>query len=172
MSFTTPADHTESDNDEPTDDNAHKPLLPSLSRKTNTTAISIPSSERKRSNNLIENKLNNLANVKLKRLNHRRSHREKWARLHIGILIVSFFIVIYFCFSIDLNIDKRAPQIVVDVPPIDDSLDGPRGNSIIYFPIVILLLPICIIIDPIVKNWEVNPKFLIEIFKMFCVTYV
>lgn len=135
MSFAITADHTESDNDEPTDDNANKPLLPSsLSRKTNPTTICIPSSERKRSNNLIENKLNNnLANAKLNRLSYRRSHREKWARLHIGILIVSFFIVIYFCFSIDLNIDKRAPQIVVDVPPIDDTLDGPRGNSTIHF---------------------------------------
>lgn len=138
MSFTAPADHTESDNDEPTDDNANKPLLPSLSRKTNPTTISIPASERKRANNnQIENKLNNFANAKVNRLhnNNRRSHREKWARLHIGILIVSFFIVIYFCFSIDLNLDKRAPQIVVDVPPIDDSLDGPRGKiqQICYF---------------------------------------
>lgn len=130
MSFTTPADHTEcSDNDEPTDDNANKPLLPSLSRKNTTISIPSSSSERKRSNNLIENKLNDSANTKLNRSNHRRSHREKWARLHIGILIVSFFIVIYVCFSIDLNIDKRATQIVVDVPPVDDSLDGPRGNS-------------------------------------------
>lgn len=136
MSFTTPADHTESDNDEPTDDNAKKPLLPSLSRKTNPTTISIPSSERKRANNLIENKFNNFTNAKV----NRRSHREKWARLHIGILIVSFFIVVYFCFSIDLNLDKRAPQIVVDVPPIDDSLDGPRGISFNRLIFTFLLL--------------------------------
>lgn len=129
MMYSTPKDHTESENDEPTDDNANQPLLPTtsaakISNKTLTTSINITSPDQKRS----ETKSTNSTASKLNRLDHRRAHREKWGRIHIGILIVSFFSVIYLCFSLNLNVDKRSPQIIVDVPPIDDTLDGPRGN--------------------------------------------
>lgn len=126
MNYTTQSTHTESENEESIDINPNQPLLPSSpssssTRKNSNTAILIPSSNRKRTEH-------NSTAIKLNRLDNRRANREKWGRIHIGILIISFFSIVYLCFSVNINIDKRQPQIIVDVPPVDDTLDGPRGK--------------------------------------------
>lgn len=61
--------------------------------------------------------------------NNRRSHRDKWSRINIGLFAISFISVIYLCVSMNLNVDsKPTPQMVVDVPPVDPDLLGTKGK--------------------------------------------
>lgn len=69
-------------------------------------------------------------NVRFNRIEHnnRRSHRDKWSRINIGLFAISFISVIYLCVSLNLNVDsKPSPQIIVDVPPVDPELLGTKG---------------------------------------------
>lgn len=59
---------------------------------------------------------------------YRKSHAEKWGRIHWGILSIGIFSIIYFCFTLGAWVDERPAQIVVNIPPVDDSLPSPRGN--------------------------------------------
>lgn len=61
---------------------------------------------------------------KLYRFDYRRLHRNKRGRIRLGILTISFFILIYLCLSLHLAVEKGTPQIV------DDILSGSKG---IYF---------------------------------------
>lgn len=57
-----------------------------------------------------------------------RSHSERWGRFRLGVFSVCIFFVIYFCFIVGTWSDQH-PQIIVNIPPSDESLPGPRGND-------------------------------------------
>lgn len=151
MSLTSIA-HSDSENDDANDESASRPLLlqstsPINSKKcstttttTTTTTIKLPNSA---NNQQIkcdnENRLLSKFATKLNRIEYRRSHRDKWSRINIGIFTISFLSVVYFCVSMNLNVDKPSPQIIVDVPPVDNLL-GPKGNIAFIFCVCVLLL--------------------------------
>lgn len=62
--------------------------------------------------------------------NNRRYHHgsERWGRIRLGIASIVFICVIYFCFVFGTWVDQRQSQMVVNIPPLDDSLPGPKGN--------------------------------------------
>lgn len=144
------AAHSDTENDDEQHEDANRPLLssssatePALSKAAKvslTAAIHIPpfSANRKQSKSYTINNNNGISDnriiiklnpvSKLNRLDYRRSYRDKWGRIRLGILTIAFFIIIYLCFSINLTVDKRTPQMVVDIPPMDENLPGPRGK--------------------------------------------
>lgn len=69
------------------------------------------------------------------RRDHRLSHLERWGRIRLVCLSMSLFFVIYICFSVGAWSDQR-PQIIVRIPPNDDSLPGPKGLLLASFLIV------------------------------------
>lgn len=71
------------------------------------------------------------------RRDYRKSHAENWGRIRLGILSSCFVFLIYICFSIGIWVDQR-PQIVVNIPPMDESLPGPRGISFCALPSIII----------------------------------
>lgn len=134
--------HSDSENDDANDDSASQPLLlqsslsmplPSSSsstKKPNCSTIKLPNSAKNDQQNRVLTKISHLANIKIHRIDYRRSHRDKWSRINIGIATISFLSVVYFCVSMNLNVDKPSPQqIIVDVPPVDTNLNGPKGKS-------------------------------------------
>lgn len=80
------------------------------------------------------------------RRDQRKSSTERWGRIRLGILSICFLFVIYICFSIGLWVNPL-PQIVVNVPPMDESLPGPKGTRIHTFLFCVqyiwMFLPIC-----------------------------
>lgn len=150
-----PYSDNESDNDDDVNnDSATQPLLLQSSTPTVTVAnsstatIKLPtstvvpinksnsakSSNHNPNNNCNENrvcaKFTHFMNVRFNRYEHnRRSHRDKWSRINIGLFTISFVSVIYLCVSLNLNVDsKPTPQIIVDVPPVDSDLLGTKGK--------------------------------------------
>lgn len=65
--------------------------------------------------------------IAFNRREHRISHVEKWGRIRLGIMSICLFFVIYVCFAMNAWSEQR-PQIVVNVPPNDESLPGPIGK--------------------------------------------
>lgn len=131
--------HSDSENDDANEENATQPLLlQSASSSTPTTTIKLPTlaqSNKYDTDNRVLSKFGQLANIKFNRIDYRRSHRDKWSRINIGIFTISFFSVVYFCVSMNLNVDKPMPQMIVDVPPVDEHLLGRKGKKkILIFP--------------------------------------
>ncbi|KAJ6643681.1 hypothetical protein Bhyg_08646, partial [Pseudolycoriella hygida] len=60
------------------------------------------------------------------RRDHRISHVEKWCRIQLGVISICVFFVIYICFAKSTWSEVRH-QIIVNVPPNDESLPGPIG---------------------------------------------
>lgn len=128
--------HSDSENDDANDESATKPLLlqSTSPKKCSTTAasattIKLPSSANGQQTKIDhDNRVLFKFTTKLNRCEYRRSHRDKWSRINIGILTISFLSVVYFCVSMNLNVDKPSPQIIVDVPPVDTNLLGPKGK--------------------------------------------
>lgn len=56
-----------------------------------------------------------------------RTHVEKWGRIRLGIISICMFFVIYICFAVSTWSEQR-PQIIVNIPPNDESLPGPIGK--------------------------------------------
>lgn len=125
MSLTSVTPFAVSENDEANDDDINQPLL--SSNRIPNTIINIKS-------HIIDNKQNHTKKKLIQLDNRRIIHRDKWRRFHFGILFVFLSCVLYLCFSVNLNIDKRSPQIIVNIPPIDETLSGPRGilKSLIF----------------------------------------
>lgn len=104
--------------------------------KSNSAKNSSQNSTNNGNNNIfIENrvwaKLSHFLDVRFSnRTDHnRRSHRDRWNRINIGLFTISFVSVIYLCVSLNLNVDsKPSPQIIVDVPPVDPDLIGTKGK--------------------------------------------
>lgn len=78
---------------------------------------------------------------KNRRIDHsRRSRSDKWGRIRLGVLSLGFLFIIYFGFLFGTEDSIRSPTILVNVPPQDESLPGPKGNDslqstfILYFP--------------------------------------
>lgn len=151
MSFTIRS-YRDSDSEDGMGESASQPLLLEPSSSTSneancpTSTIKLPTlTNQNRTNSSSNNKINNfLANFKFNRNEHRRSHREKWSRINIGLITISFVSVVYLCFSVNLNFDKPSPQIIVDVPPIDTSLLGPKGKiTFNIYPILAIKLMQC-----------------------------
>lgn len=63
----------------------------------------------------------------LNRRDYRISQSDRWGRIRLGVLSVCIFFLIYFCFLLDTWSVQR-PQMIVNVPPLDDSLPGPKGE--------------------------------------------
>lgn len=154
---------TYSDNDDDDDannDSATQPLLLQSTTSTSSTkagngstaakiklptSIIVPiskstSAKPNQTNNCNENRvcarLTHFMNVRFNRSEHnnRRSHRDRWSRINIGLFAISFISVIYLCVSLNLNVDsKPTPQMIVDVPPVDPDLIGTRGTFEITF---------------------------------------
>lgn len=127
--------HSDSENDDANEENASQPLLQSKSTNNSincstTTTIKLPNlvSKQQQTNSDNENHVLSKIATKLNRIEYRRSHRDKWSRVNIGIFTISFLSVVYFCVSMNLNVDKPSPQIIVDVPPVDTNLLGAKGN--------------------------------------------
>lgn len=130
--------HSDSEVDDANDDSANQPLLQSSfstpkSTKTTTITVKLPNSTNQtKSDNKhrILSKISHLATNKRNRNDYRRGlNRDRWNRINFGILIISFLSVVYFCVTINLNVDKPSPQqIVVDVPSLDTNLLGQKGN--------------------------------------------
>lgn len=133
--------HSDSENDDASDQNASQPLLLQSSssmpnsKNCSTTTIKLPAAANHTENDsniAIENriliKLGHLANIKLKRHDYRRSHRDKCTRINIGLFAISFLTVIYFCVSMNLSVEKPSPQLIVDIPPVDANLTGDKGK--------------------------------------------
>lgn len=144
MGSTTLPTYIDSENDDANEESASQPLLlqstsPTLPEANcSTTTIKLPTSvhphksnvAKNISENRIINKLGHLVNIRFNRNEYnRRSHRDRWSRINIGLFTISFFSVVYLCVSLNLNVDKPSPQVIVDVPPIDVNLLGPKGNS-------------------------------------------
>lgn len=150
------------DDDDANNDSATQPLLlQSTTTSTSTaagngstaaaakiklpTSIVVPiskssSAKPNQTNNCNENRVcarfSHFMNVRFNRSEHnnRRSHRDRWSRINIGLFAVSFISVIYLCVSLNLNVDsKPTPQMIVDVPPVDPDLLGTRGKFGIAF---------------------------------------
>lgn len=146
---------SENENDDGNDDSATQPLLLQSSMPTiqaananSTTAtatgaatatIKLPtlmksnSAKHFHNNNNNENrvciKFGQFVNYKFHRIDGRRPHhRDKWNRINIGLFTISFLSVVYLCVSLNLNIDKPSPQLIVDVPPIDANSLGSKGK--------------------------------------------
>lgn len=66
--------------------------------------------------------------------NNRRYHHgsERCGRIRWGIASIAFVCVIYFCFVFGTWVDQRQAQIIVQIPPLDESLPGPKGICHIY----------------------------------------
>lgn len=133
----------DSENDYANDESATQPLLmqsasSQTSQETNrsTTTIKLPTlANQHKSNaakivpeNRVLYKLGHILNNRFNRNEYRRTHRDKWSRINIGLLTISFLSVVYLCVSLNLNVDKPSPQLIVDVPPIDVDLVGQTGN--------------------------------------------
>lgn len=148
----------DSDSDDANDDSVTQPLLlPSSVSSTptsttangSTTTIKLPTStvvpinksnsskhphhNRNNSNeNRVCAKLTHFMTARFNRIdNNRRSPRDKWSRINIGLFTISFVSVIYLCVSLNLSVDadsKPSPQIIVDVPPIDPESLGTKGK--------------------------------------------
>lgn len=77
--------------------------------------------------------------------NNRRYHHgsERWGRIRLGIASIGFVCVIYFCFVFGTWVDQRQSQMIVQIPPLDDSLPGPKGIShithycVLFFSVVV-----------------------------------
>lgn len=65
------------------------------------------------------------------RRDNRKTHTERWGRIRLGIFSMCFVFFIYICFNMGIWMDQR-PPIIVNVPPMDDSLPGPKGILLIY----------------------------------------
>lgn len=63
----------------------------------------------------------------INRREHRLTHLEKWGRIRLAIISLCLFFVIYVCFAASAWSDQR-PQIIVNIPPNDESLPGPFGK--------------------------------------------
>lgn len=63
----------------------------------------------------------------LNRRDQRKLHAEKWGRIRLGVLSIFFFCIIYFCFTLGSWEEQQAPQFIVNIPPLDESLPGPKG---------------------------------------------
>lgn len=80
----------------------------------------------------------------INRREHRINHVEKLGRIRLGIISICLFFVIYICFAISTWSEQR-PQIVVNIPPNDESLPGPFGKfcfptfHILHFGFVLIV---------------------------------
>lgn len=72
--------------------------------------------------------------IAINRREQRMIHAEKWGRIRLGIISICLFFVIYVCFAMSTWPEQR-PQIIVNIPPNDESLPGPSG---VYFILICL----------------------------------
>lgn len=131
------------DDDLPECVSAHEPLL--LPSKTTFDANSMTSKwELNRSESDFERTPRTMHQIRttavINRRDQRKMHTEKWGRIRLGVLSVSFFCVIYFCFTIGSWDDQQGSQFIVNIPPMDDSLPGPKGTSIELCVVLFLFL--------------------------------
>lgn len=142
----TAVSHSDEDTDDPNIDNSNEPLLLSSSaaqstaqtvaqpfgtwRKSNRHKFNEKRDSKSYSRNDVLVKLNPLTQKnKTNRFDCKQINREKWKRwMNIGVLTFALLFIIYLCFSMSLRLDKQPAQIVVDIPPIDESIDGPKGE--------------------------------------------
>lgn len=74
--------------------------------------------------------LNPVPQIKTVRFNYKQINREKWKRcLNIGVIMFALFVIIYLCFSMNLTLGKQPAQTVVDIPPVEESGIGPKGDA-------------------------------------------
>lgn len=59
----------------------------------------------------------------------RKFHQERWGRIRLGVLSICFVFLLYICFSVGIWVDGQRPPIIVNIPPMDESLPGPRGMT-------------------------------------------
>lgn len=66
---------------------------------------------------------------------HRREHRitivEKRGRVRLLLISICLFFVIYICFAMSTWADETS-QMIVNVPPMDESLPGPFGEYLLF----------------------------------------
>lgn len=141
---TIPCNDNDSEHDEANEECATQPLLlqssASASQDGNlsTIAIKLPTSAYKTNTinvnpeNRILFKFGHIVNRRFSRTEYRRSYRDKWTRINVGLLTISLLSVILICISMNLTIDKPSPQLIVDVPPIDIDLVGQEGKLYTY----------------------------------------
>lgn len=134
--------HSEDDSENSDDDSANERLLPSNSSPAHDIHSDVTpfqtwcktnwhKSNRKRSdkNCLVEIKLSPLTQTNAKKPGKRQINSEKLKRwLNIGAVLFALLFIIYLCFSMNLSFEKQAAQIVVEIPPVDASITGPKGE--------------------------------------------
>lgn len=127
----------DSENDDANDESATQPLLlqsassptSQEANRSTATTVNLPTSANKSNaakimpENRVLYKLGHIVNNRFNRNEYRRSHRDKWSRINIGLLTISFLSVVYLCVSLNLNVYKPSPQLIVD-------LIGHRGNIV------------------------------------------
>lgn len=128
--------YSEDDNENSNDDGASELLLPpasSPSHKVHNIAAPLSTRRKTDSHNINNNnkyhvqvKLSPLAQIKTKMLGYNSEKLRRW--LNIGAILFALLFIIYLCFSMNLNFDKQTAQIVVDIPPVDASIAGPKGE--------------------------------------------
>lgn len=64
--------------------------------------------------------------IVLNRREYRANSVEKWGRIRLAFISMALFFLIYICFAVGSWSEQR-PQIIVNIPPNDDSLPGPKG---------------------------------------------
>lgn len=56
----------------------------------------------------------------------RANNLEKWGRARLAFVSMSLFFLIYICFAVR-TWSEQHPQIIVNIPPNDETLPGPKG---------------------------------------------
>lgn len=158
--------HSDEESDDPNIDISNEPLLLSSSatQSTNAQTVAKPlktwrkSSLHKFNENRCNKKSHNRYDMLVKlnpltqknktnRFDYKQINRDKWKRcLNIGVITFASLFIIYLCFSMSLRLDKQPEQITVDIPPIDETIVGPKGEQfagnaeLIVFCCVVLLI--------------------------------
>lgn len=76
---------------------------------------------------LIRHSRTSTKGIVINRREHRITHVEKWGRIRLSIISICLFFVIYICFAVSTWSEERR-QIIVHIPPNDESLPGPKGK--------------------------------------------
>lgn len=75
--------------------------------------------------------------IVLNRRENRAVSLEKWGRIRLTFISMVLFFFIYICFAVGSWSEQR-PQIIVDIPPNDNSLPGPKGRHTKYICITFI----------------------------------
>lgn len=110
---------TDTDNEDTYIDSAIEPLL--------TTSSNYNDQDFLNSVNISDGRSKMRFGILSNRREYKKSHIEYWRSIRMGILSAFFVFFIYICITFSVWIDER-PQIVVNIPPMDESLPGPRGK--------------------------------------------